>query len=997
MDYIAIHDKWQKYWKKNNTNKFNPKSTKPKYYLLEMFPYPSGSTLHMGHFYMYALPDSHARFKRMAGFEVFQPMGFDAFGLPAENHALKTGTHPQDNTIKNMEIMKGQFEKMGAMYDWKHSLTTCFPDYYRWNQWLFLQLYKSGLAYQKESPVNWCDKCKTVLANEQVLAGACERCDSEIQRRNMKQWFVKITDYADRLLEGLDEIDWPHKTKMMQRNWIGKSTGARIQFEILKSPDCGGEVSYDDRAKLVAEHFDRDVENYETRQIDFVGIQSKIDTIKFVPPGAKKILNLGAGTGLELEYIFAANPNAEVDCVDISIKMLEKLKQKYSDKKINIVCKDYFKHDFGKAKYDCVVSLMSFHHFVAAEKRVLYGKIFESLKDGGVFIYNDIFASSLEEEKQNLELLKRADLQDYDIPTYPQTDIDLMTAVGFSNVEKKWIETKYRAKIDMVVNIGCIAAEKKSEAMSLQKSETSLEVFTTRPDTILGVRFMVIAPEHPDVRKFITAENKAVCDEYIKMASKKSDVERQCDSKEKTGVFTGSYVVNPVNGDKVPVWIADYVLATYGTGAVMGVPAYDERDGEFAKKYLAWQDEKPPLFDGKVGKECVTYRLRDWSIGRQRYWGTPIPIIYCPEHGAVAVPEKDLPVELPYLTDFKPKGASPLANCAEFVNCVCPKCGKAAKREVDTMDTFVCSSWYFLRYPNVGLKSKPFPKDVMKVDKYIGGAEHACMHLLYSRFISQFLYDKGFITSFREPFHKLIHQGLVLAADGSKMSKSKNNFIVPDTYVDKYGSDILRLFMLFGFNFQDGGPWDESTLKTVVRFTERIENLIKSLPENKPGEILPKDKDLLYTEHSTIKAVRADLENFSFNTAVARCMEFLNGITAYASKADATPCILNFCVRTLVLLVAPMIPHIAEEYWEMIGEKSSIFDVPFPTADEKFLVRDEVEIAVQVNSKIVGRITVPSAATQSDIEKLCTGFTAGKQIVKVVYVKNRLINFIVSS
>jgi len=730
-----------------------------------MFPYPSGANLHIGHYFHYAPSDTHARFKKMTGFNVFHPFGFDAFGLPAENHALKTKTHPQDNTIKNIEIFRGQMEMLGGMYDWDYTITTCFPDYYKWTQWLFLQLYNAGLAYQKEAPVNWCDKCKTVLANEQVIGGACERCECEVVRRNMKQWFFKITDYAEELLAGLDGLDWPNKTKVMQRNWIGKSEGARIWFD-------------------------------------------------------------------------------------------------------------------------------------------------------------------------------------------------------------------------------------------------DIEVFTTRADTIHGATYVVLAPEHVLAGKYITPQYEKACNEYIVKAARKSDVERQTDDKNKTGVFTGSYVTNPINGEKVAVWLADYVLVTYGTGAIMAVPAHDERDRAFAEKYKleirhVVDEEKEEnkraiiaqLLKTKRGASAVTYRLRDWGFSRQRYWGAPIPIIYC-KCGTHAVPEKDLPVLLPYIKDFAPKGAAPLAGAPEFVNCICPKCGAPAKRECDTMDTFVCSSWYFLRYPDAKNTTKPFeygrsdrgagPGALFPVDKYIGGAEHACMHLLYARFINMFLYKKGLVP-FKEPFPSLIHQGMILAQDGSKMSKSKGNTITPDVYVEKYGSDILRLFMLFGFNFVDGGPWNEDTLKTVTRFTERVEAVIK-----KSVDTPEQDKEVLFTMANTIKHVREDLENFAFNTAVARCMELLNAITAAKVVSRAT-------VKTLVTLLAPMLPHIAEEYWEMLGEKPSIFDVRYPVADKKYLQRAEVEIAVQINSKIVARIMVPANAEQVAAEKLCGEYTKGLKVQKIVYVKNRLINFIASS
>ena len=739
MNYIEIHKKWQKYWVDNGTNKFDPKSTKPNYYCLQMFPYPSGANLHLGHYFNYAVCDTHSRFKRMTGYNVFQPFGYDAFGLPAENHAIKTKTNPRDNKFKNMDIMTRQINELGYMTDWDYTLTTCFPEYYKWTQWLFLQLFDAGLAYQKESPVNWCSKCNTVLANEQVLGGNCERCENVIVRKNMKQWFLKITDYAEELLNGIDKLDWPEKTKTMQKNWIGKSVGAKFKFD-------------------------------------------------------------------------------------------------------------------------------------------------------------------------------------------------------------------------------------------------DIEIFTTRPDTIYGVTYVAIAPEHPLALSLITAENKKQCEQYIHESSKKSDIERLGSDAEKTGVFTGSYVNNPVTGDKVPVWIADYVLATYGTGAVMAVPQHDERDHAFATKYNLPIIDKP-LTDINHGEKSITYRLRDWGIGRQRYWGCPIPIIHCDKCGPVAA---EIPVILPEMTNFTPKGTAPLAAIDEFVNTTCPKCGIPAKREVDTMDTFVCSSFYFLRFPDPNNDNQPFAKDVMQVDKYIGGAEHACMHLLYARFITMFLNDRG-LLNFREPFKSLVHQGMIMGTDGQKMSKSKGNTREPDIYTNQYGSDILRLFMLFGFNYIEGGPWNDDTIKSVIRFTDRILSVILR-ERSEPKDLA--DADLQHITHTTIKSVRHDLDNFSFNTAVARCMELLNAINK--STGDTTE-----AVKTLVLLTAPMFPHLAEEFWQMLGEQPSIFDQPYPIENPKYLTRDEIEIAVQINSKIVGRITIPADAPQSDVEKLCKTLTDGKQIKKTIYIKNNLINFIV--
>jgi len=801
MDYLSIHKKWGERWAKGGANKFDINSKKPKYYCLQMFPYPSGANLHLGHYFNYAVCDTHARFKRMTGFNVFQPFGFDSFGLPAENYAIKTGTHPRTNTMKNIEIMKRQIDDLGHMHDWDYAVNTCDVDYYKWTQWLFVELFNAGLAYQKNALVNWCGKCNTVLANEQVLGGECERCQTSVVRKDMKQWFFKITDFAEELLAGLDGLDWPNKTKVMQRNWIGKSTGSNVKWPLV-----------------------------------------------------------GA--------------------------------------------------------------------------------------------------------------------------------------------------------------------------------EGAIETYTTRIDTLFGTTFLVVAPEHPIIEKITTSKEKAKVDKYVKEACAKSDIERMEYSK--TGVFTGGYALNPGTKEQVPVYVADYVLYTYGTGAVLGVPAHDYRDFDFAKKYgleipYVLKEKGKPVgdgteatccghdgldnfvlvgsgqFDGQTSEQALTtitewlakdklaefkttYRLRDWGIGRQRYWGCPIPIIYCD----CGVHTAEIPVVLPEVKDFRPKGTAPLASVPEFVNCKCPKCGKPATREVDTMDTFVCSSWYFLRYPDarnereafsgvVGIASSQAPRNdvtarMLPVDKYIGGAEHACMHLLYARFITMFLKKRGFIN-FSEPFTSLVHQGTILGTDGTKMSKSKGNTKDPGEYTNVYGSDILRLFMLFGFNYIEGGPWNDNTLKTVTRFTERIEAAIKNM---KSGTL---DEELRYVMHSTIKAVRNDLETFSFNTAVARCMELLNAI----QKSNVT----QGAVVTLVLLTAPMFPHIAEEFWEMLGNESSVFDQPYPVANEKYLVRETIEIAVQINSRIVGRVDIPSKATQQEVEKLCGEFVAGKSVKKVIYISGKLVNFIV--
>ena len=809
MDFKQIEKKWHDVWEKDKLNYFNSKNIDKKYYCLEMFSYPSAAKLHMGHWYNYAPTDSFARYKKMNGFEVFQPMGFDAFGLPAENYAIKTGIHPQDSTVKNIENMEETLRDMGAMFDWDAEIKTCNEDYYKWTQWIFLKLYENGLAYRKNAPVNWCPSCQTVLANEQVVNGECERCHTQVIRKDLTQWFFKITNYAEELLQGLKDLDWPEKTKAMQRNWIGKSTGAEITF--------------------------------------------------------------ATETG------------------------------------------DNFK------------------------------------------------------------------------------------------------------------------------------------VFTTRADTLFGVTFIVMAPEHPLVDKITTEDCKSAVEDYKVMTSKTNEIDRLSTTREKTGVFTGAYAINPINNKKVPIYIADYVLYSYGTGAIMAVPSGDERDFDFAKKYdlpiirvttgVDGNDELPYSgegilvnsgeFDGLTceegakaivsalakkgnGEFKTNYRLRDWLISRQRYWGAPIPVIHCPHCGEVAVPYKDLPVKLPYDVEFKPDGKSPLAKHEGFMNVKCPKCGQDAKRDPDTLDTFVCSSWYFLRYPDAKNSKEPFdPNKINKmlpVDKYVGGAEHACMHLLYSRFITKALRDMGYLT-FDEPFKSLVHQGVILGPDGMRMSKSRGNVISPDSYVEQYGSDVLRLYLMFGFSYIEGGPWNDGGIKAIIKFLERVERLSQKIitsPINKCNKIDADEKELLFVRNNTIKAVSRDMEAFSFNTAVARLMELLNAINKYdAIPTEKNDSLLKETFIDLLLLLAPCAPHFCEEVWEQLGNKKSIFNANYPVCDEKWLVKDEIEVAVQVNSKIKCKMMVAAKITEDEVKDLIakdeklSQFIEGKVIKKIIIIPGRLINIIV--
>ena len=803
-------EKWQKKWEETGLYKFDRNNIDKKLYCLEMFSYPSGANLHVGHWYNYGLTDSWARLKRMQGWNVFHPQGFDAFGLPAENYAIKTGIHPRDSTYSNIRTMEEQLRKMGATFDWDYEVITCDPGYYKWTQWIFLQLFKHGLAYRKKAPVNWCPSCKTVLANEQVVDGACERCKNEVTKKDLTQWFFKITEYARELLDCLPQLDWPEKTKKIQQNWIGRSEGAEIVFE-------GADGSF------------------------------------------------------------------------------------------------------------------------------------------------------------------------------------------------------------------------------------SFKVFTTRADTLYGVTYVVLAPENELVDKITTPECRDAVEQYREQAKKQSEIERLSTVREKTGVFTGAYAINPANGDKVPIWIADYVLAGYGTGCVMAVPAHDERDYEFATKFNlpikrvikgeeGVDDTLPFVEDGilvdsaefsgmgsaqarleivgKLSKQGkgelkVNYRLRDWLVSRQRYWGAPIPIIHCEECGAVPVPEKDLPVELPYNVEFTPDGESPLAKCEEYINTTCPKCGKPAKRDPDTLDTFVCSSWYFLRYPDNKNSEKAFDTEwinkMLPVDKYVGGAEHAAMHLLYARFFTKALRDMGYLN-FDEPFLSLVHQGTILGPDGNRMSKSRGNTISPDDYINEYGSDIFRMYLGFGFAYTEGGPWSDDGIKAIARFVGRVERLVEtaaSLDKTVESEYGSEEKELDFVRNTAIRGVTEDAERFQFNTSIARMMELVNALYKYESSGHRNHRFFTDTVMDVLKLMAPFAPHLAEELWEKMGGPYSIFDQKWPQWDEKALVRDEVEIVVQLNGKIKEKIMVPSGLDKTQTEEAAMKdekvirLLEGKTVVKVIAVPGRLVNIVV--
>jgi len=810
-----IEPKWRQRWEKDRLYEVSEDDPKPKYYALTMFPYTSGD-LHIGHWYAMAPSDVHARFKRMQGYNVLHPMGFDAFGLPAENAAIKRGIHPFTWTMQNVKNMRRQLRSIGAIYDWSREVVSCLPEYYKWTEWFFLKLYEAGLAYRGKAPVNWCPQCQTVLANEQVLgSGFCERCGAAVIRRDLEQWFFRITRYADELLS-FDGIDWPERIQIMQRNWIGRSEGTEISF-----------------------------------------------------------------------------------------------------------------------------------------------------------------------------------------------------AIDHSGVPEK-----------------------------------EIRVFTTRPDTTFGATFMVFAPEHPLVSVLTTPDRKAEVDAYIDKSRHLSEIERLSTEKEKDGVFIGAYCTNRLNGKKVPIWIADYVLLSYGTGAVMGVPAHDERDFLFARKYgipipvviapPGWQGEalaqayieegtlvNSGQFNGLPsqqalgaisdfleekgwGKRTVSYRLRDWLISRQRYWGAPIPMVYCAKCGIVPVPEKDLPVLLPEDAEFKPTGESPLKYHEQFVNTTCPRCGGPGKRETDTMDTFMCSSWYFLRYTSPNVDDAPFDnakiKFWMPVDLYTGGAEHAVMHLLYSRFFIKALRDIG-LLDFDEPFTRLFNQGTIIA-EKQKMSKSRGNVITPDEYVNELGADTVRAYLMFLAPWEQGGEWNDSSISGISRWLNRIWQLVlDSYQPNKkltPDNAENAERELSRFTHQTIRRVTQDMEKLRFNTMLSALMEFTNYLaTVKEAGAVAAPA-WQETIDILLRLLAPTAPHITEELWQRTARPYSIHNQPWPQWDETLARDEEITLVVQVNGKLRDRITVPASVSEDELPQLlqekaarANAYLQGKKVLKRVYVPGRLINFVV--
>ncbi|MGE8001227.1 leucine--tRNA ligase [Lysinibacillus sp. NPDC093190] len=802
FNHQQIEKKWQQYWADNKTFKTENETEKPKFYALDMFPYPSGAGLHVGHPEGYTATDILSRFKRMQGYNVLHPMGWDAFGLPAEQYALDTGNDPAEFTAKNIATFKRQIQELGFSYDWDREINTTDPEYYKWTQWIFIQLYKKGLAYVDEVAVNWCPALGTVLANEEVIDGKSERGSHPVERRPMKQWMLKITAYADRLIDDLEEVDWPESIKDMQRNWIGRSEGAEVTF-------------------------------------------------------------------------------------------------------------------------------------------------------------------------------------------------------------------------------------------SIEGTDENFTVFTTRPDTLFGATYCVVAPEHQLVEQITTAEQRQAVEAYLDKVKMKSDLERTDLAKEKTGVFTGAYAVNPINGKKMPIWIADYVLVSYGTGAIMAVPAHDERDYEFATEFgleiipvLEGGDISKEAFtgDGKhinsdfldglnkedgiakaiewleekgVGEKKISYRLRDWLFSRQRYWGEPIPMIHWEDGTTTPVPESELPLMLPKTDNIRPSGTgeSPLANISEWVNVVDPETGKKGRRETNTMPQWAGSSWYFIRYIDPTNKEAIADPELLKrwlpVDIYIGGAEHAVLHLLYARFWHKVLYDLGVVHT-KEPFHKLFNQGMILGEGNEKMSKSKGNVVNPDEIISSHGADTLRLYEMFMGPLEASVAWSTNGLDGARRFLDRIWRLFVNEEDGAiAAKIQPSDdKTLEKSYHQTVKKVTEDYEGIRFNTAISQMMVFIND----CYKVDVIP---TAYAEGFVKMLAPMVPHVAEELWQILGHGETLSYVQWPTYDESKLVDDEVEIAVQVAGKVRAKIIVAKDASKEEIEKVALAddkvqeYMAGKNLVKVIVIPGKLVNIVV--
>lgn len=984
-----IEPKWQKVWASKNIYKAIDFDTRPKFVMLTEFPYPSGDGLHMGHVREYTLADVIARRERMAGKNVLYPMGYDAFGLPTENFAIKNKIAPQLATDKNVANFQDQFDSLGYSIDWSRSFKTTNPSYYKWTQWIFLQFFKSGLAYQDETAINWCPKCKTGLANEEVINGRHERCDTVVEKKLLKQWILKITEYADRLISGLSSVDYPSKIADQQINWIGKSIGAEVDFAVEQKI----------KPNFVILH-------------GFTGSANK----NFIPWLKQSLENQGfkvqapdlpnTDDPKESEQVKYALDNIEFDentvlighslgCA-VAMKVVEKLSLRI--KKLILIA-PAIAPEFHTTEY------------LSAPKPKKFLDNFDLHYD---------FKKIL--EKTGSRLL----LSDNHEKTYREKYISYLADQLKTSYLKTYANKKHFTDVE--------------EPFVLENVIPKIRVFTTRPDTLFGATYMVLAPEHPLIKEITSESEKQKVKEYIKETASKSDLDRQTETKEKTGVFTGAYAINPVNNQPVPIWISDYVLMGYGTGAIMAVPAHDERDFAFAKEFNLTikrvikndtPDEECSSAEGTMinsdeynglpsdearekitqdlakkglAKEKVNYKLRDWIFSRQHYWGEPIPIIHCEKDGAVPVPEKDLPVTLPHVDNYEPTdtGQSPLAQIESWVNVDCPICGNPAKRETDTMPNWAGSSWYYLRYYDAHNDKEFADPEKLKywgeVDLYLGGMEHTTLHLLYSRFWHQFLYDQKLVPT-PEPYASRRGQGIILAEDGSKMSKSKGNVINPTDIINQgYGADAVRMALLFLAPYDQTTPWSSESVAGTFRFLQRFWTLVQEYKNSDKKEYSP---EILNTiTHRAIKKVSSDIEKMYFNTAVSGLMQGVNEL--YKLKAEQGYSEdWHSSLLIITKLLAPFAPHLAEEVWQELGQNESVHLSSWPVHDEKYLASKQINIVVQVNGKLRANIMVPSDSSEEEIvnvakkDQKVTEFIKNKEVRKTVYVPHRLVNFVV--
>lgn len=978
-----IEPKWKERWQKEELYAFKRDEEKEPYYNLVELPYPSGD-LHLGHWFAFVPPDVHARYNRMKGKNVFFPNGFDAFGLPAENAAIKRGIHPRDWTLSNIDTMHKQFETMGTMIAWDHEVITCDPEYYAWNQWIFIQLYKKGLAYRGKTLSNWCPSCQTVLANEAIENGTCWRCGSVVEQKEIEQWYLRITDYADDLLwENTDQkisnnVNWPKSVREGQNNWIGRSEGCEISFDL------------DRKHTIVILHGfggtpDGNFYEWLKQSLENKGHTVYLPSLPNTnnPTEEEQVSYVLENFSFDNNTILYGHSLGSV----VALKVLEKLKKPIAGLVLS--------GTFAKPVF-------------LDEKRQ-----FEQTFD---------FAFDAENIRTKAGFIRV--IQDIHDPAVPLE-------------QAKAVADMLNVPLEIVEANGAHFSDREEPEL-LKRIIPSAEVFTTRPDTLYGATFLVLAPEHRIVRAIldgiieVESEHKTELLSYAKLASQKTEMERK-EQKEKTGVFSGVFAIHPQTGEKIPVWVADYVLSGYGTGAIMAVPAHDGRDYEFATQFdlpikqVIQNDESDTLpytgpgnlinsgnWDGwqvpddiakvieslekaRVGRKKVTYHLHDWSISRQRYWGTPVPMIHCDECGIVPVSEEDLPLELPYEVDYTPKGKPPLATAEEWLTVSCPKCGKEARRDAETLDTFFDSSWYYYRYVNPSYKNGPFDpkqvKDIMPVDIYFGGAEHTLGHTLYARFFTKFFKSLD-LVSFDEFAKKRVQHGVILGPDGNRMSKSKGNVVNPDDVVAEYGTDTVRVYLCFMMPYEDTvAPWNPKAIAGMYRFLTRVWQLSDRVTELEDSL----SKEDLYLMHKTIQKVGDDLAVIKFNTALASLMEWLNHLTAKKSVSSSE-------YETFLLLLAPFAPYMTEEIWQSFrGDRGSIHLEKWPEFNTSHLSLDKVTIAVQVNGKLRDTLDVDSAVAkeQDKVEEIAKQsekvmkHLSGKSVKKVIYVASKILNFVV--